>query len=144
MKILVLNGPNLNMLGQREPEVYGSLTLEDIERELTEHALELKVEVEFFQSNHEGALIDAIQDGAAQYDAAIFNPGGFTHTSVALRDALLAVGMKFVELHLSNVAAREEFRHHSYFSDIALGTITGFGAEGYKMALSGLVAKFKG
>jgi 3-dehydroquinate dehydratase-2 len=134
--VLVLNGPNLNLLGEREPSVYGSRTLADIEAELAEIARSEAAEVVFFQSNHEGALVDRIHgaklDGT---DFLIVNAGAFTHTSVALRDALAAVGLPFIEVHLSNVHRREAFRHHSYLSDLAVGTIVGLGAAGYRFAL---------
>lgn len=135
-RVLVLNGPNLNLLGTREPTIYGARSLADIEAELSEVARRSSAEVVFFQSNHEGALVDRIQgaklDGT---DFLIVNAGAFTHTSVAVRDALAAVGLPFIEVHLSNVHRREAFRHHSYLSDLALGTIVGLGAEGYRYAL---------
>jgi 3-dehydroquinate dehydratase-2 len=136
MRILVLHGPNLNLLGTREPQVYGSTTLDQINAELTQRATAAGVSLEAFQSNHEGALVDRAQ--AARTDGTAFiliNPGAYTHTSVALRDALAAVAIPFVEVHLSNVHRREPFRHHSYFSDLAEGTIVGLGAMGYQLAL---------
>lgn len=139
MKVLIINGPNLNMLGKRETPVYGKVALSDIERMVKEKALSLGIEVAFFQSNHEGELIDRVHKaGADKVDGIIINPGGYTHTSVALRDAMLAVNIPFIEVHISNVAKREEFRHVSYFSDIAVGTITGLGPNGYCLALEGL------
>lgn len=145
MRILVINGPNLNMLGQREASVYGDVELKDIEQMVKEKAGELGLEVAFFQSNSEGSLIDRIQGALAEkIQAIIINPGGYTHTSVAMRDALLAVNIPFIEVHISNVARREHFRHTSYFSDIALGTITGLGAHGYVLALEGLQRCLKG
>jgi 3-dehydroquinate dehydratase-2 len=134
-RLLLLNGPNLNMLGTREPGVYGSTTLAEIERQLAASAQNLGHELESFQSNSESDLVNRIQ--AARQDCAfiLFNPGAFTHTSVALRDALLAAGLPFIEIHISNVHGREEFRRRSYFSDIALGTITGLGPIGYELAL---------
>jgi len=136
-QVLVLNGPNLNLLGQREPEKYGTLTLSDIERSLTDLASSLGISIDFFQSNSEGALIDRVQQaGLAGTGIAIINPAGYTHTSVALRDAFLGVSLPLIEVHLSNIYKREAFRHHSYFSDIAVGTIAGFGATGYSMALN--------
>ncbi|MEN6476006.1 MAG: type II 3-dehydroquinate dehydratase [Syntrophaceae bacterium] len=139
MRILVINGPNLNMLGQREASIYGEVALHDIEQMVKDKAGEIGVEVEFFQSNSEGDLIDRIHAAFAQkIEGIIINPGGYTHTSVALRDALLAVSIPFIEVHVSNVARREPFRHTSYFSDIALGTITGLGPQGYVLALEGL------
>jgi len=136
MNVLVLHGPNLNLLGTREPAVYGSATLPDIERELTQIATEAGSRLESLQSNHEGVLIDRVH--AARTDGTDFiviNPAGFTHSSVALRDALAAVAIPFVEVHLSNIHRREPFRHHSYFSDLAEGVICGLGAQGYALAL---------
>lgn len=136
MRILVLNGPNLNLLGQREPEKYGAVTLEEIHERMLALSTELGDDLTFFQSNHEGDLIDALHDAQDnKIDFIIFNPAAYTHTSVALRDAILAVDLPFIEVHLSNIHARESFRHHSYFSDIAEGVISGFGAHGYEMAL---------
>ncbi|MBP9592175.1 MAG: type II 3-dehydroquinate dehydratase [Steroidobacteraceae bacterium] len=134
--ILLLNGPNLNLLGLREPGLYGHVTLEQIHERLTQLAAESGHRLTAFQSNSEAELIARIHQAPTGHVAFIvFNPAGFTHTSVALRDALLAVHIPFVEVHLTNVHAREPFRHHSYFSDIALGTITGLGAFGYELAL---------
>ncbi|MEJ6548379.1 type II 3-dehydroquinate dehydratase [Corynebacterium sp. USCH3] len=137
MRIVVLNGPNLNRLGKRQPEIYGSTTLADIEDDLRSQAVRLGVDVDFLQSNHEGALIDRVHQAADAGEAVIINPGGLTHTSVALRDALVEVadGPGFVEVHLSNIHSREAFRHHSYLSPIARGVIAGLGAQGYAMAL---------
>lgn len=135
-KILVLNGPNLNLLGTREPDLYGTDTLEAIARRLAELAKAQGARLECFQSNHEGELIDRVQAAKKQgFSWIVFNPGGFTHTSVALRDALAAVGLPFVEVHLSNIHAREAFRRQSYFSDLAVGTICGLGSQGYELAL---------
>ena len=139
MNILVLNGPNLNLLGKREPEIYGSLTLDDIQARLQETASARGVTLRFEQSNHEGALIDALHEARGWAGGAIFNPGGYTHTSVALRDAISAVDYPVIEVHLSNVFAREEFRHHSFVSPVALGVISGLGWVGYKLALEALV-----
>lgn len=134
-KILLLNGPNLNMLGKREPEIYGSQTLSDIEQHLQAQAAQKGANLDYFQSNSEEALINRIHQAFQQVDFIIINPAAFTHTSVALRDALLSVSIPFVEIHLSNVHARESFRHHSYLSDIAKGVICGLGAKGYDYAL---------
>ena len=134
--VLILHGPNLNLLGTREPEIYGSETLEDINQRLARLAQAYGVTLECFQRNHEGALIERVHDAKAQaYGFIVINPGGLTHTSVALRDALSAVKIPFIEVHLSNIHAREPFRHHSYFSDIAVGTICGLGSRGYDLAL---------
>ncbi len=133
---LLLNGPNLNLLGSREPEVYGATRLDDIEANCMDVAKELGHELECFQSNAEHELIDRVQQAAKDgVDFIIFNPGGFTHTSIAIRDAFLAVAIPFIEIHLSNTFAREDFRHNSYFSDIAESCLFGFGAYGYDLAL---------
>ena len=134
-KILLLNGPNLNMLGKREPEIYGSQTLADIEQHLQVLAQHQGVQLDYFQSNSEEALINRIHQAFQQVDFILINPAAFTHTSVALRDALLSVSIPFIEIHLSNVHSREPFRHHSYLSDIAKGVICGLGAKGYEYAL---------
>lgn len=136
-KVCVVNGPNLNRLGKRQPEVYGTTTLADVEDLLAREAQSLGIEIDFFQSNHEGELLDRIHRAADEKGAVIINPGGFTHTSVALRDALaeIADGAGFVEVHISNVHAREEFRHHSYLSPLASGVIAGLGIYGYVAAL---------
>ena len=136
-KILLLNGPNLNLLGAREPEIYGSDTLEDLHRRLLTQAAAAGHALECFQSNAEHELLDRIHGaGRAGVDFILINPAAFTHTSVALRDALLGVAVPFIEVHLSNVFAREPFRAHSYFSDVAVGVITGLGAHGYELALA--------
>lgn len=134
-KILLLNGPNLNMLGKREPEIYGSQTLADIEQHLQTLAKQQNVQLDYFQSNSEEALINRIHQAFQQVDFILINPAAFTHTSVALRDALLSVSIPFIEIHLSNVHSREPFRHHSYLSDIAKGVICGLGSKGYEYAL---------
>ena len=134
-KILVLNGPNLNMLGKREPQIYGSQTLNDIIADLQQSAQKLNINLTHFQSNAEHQLIDRIHQSFGEIDFIIINPAAFTHTSVALRDALLSVGIAFIEVHLSNVHSREPFRHHSYLSDVAQGVICGLGANGYSYAL---------
>ena len=143
MHLLLLNGPNLNLLGQREPGLYGADTLEAIEQRLSAEAGDLGVALTCFQSNHEGALVDRIHQARGQVDGILINAGAFTHTSVALRDALLGVAIPYVELHLSNVHAREAFRHHSYLADKALGVISGFGPASYSLALQGLVTKLR-
>lgn len=140
--ILVIHGPNLNLLGMREPEIYGRLTLDDINRNLSQKSGKYGREYHFFQHNAESALVDRIQltmtDGA---DFIIINPAAFTHTSVAMRDALAAVNVPFIEVHLSNIFSRETFRHHSYFSDLAVGVISGLGAKGYELALEYALTK---
>ena len=143
MHLLLLNGPNLNLLGQREPGLYGADTLEAIEQRLSAEAGDLGVALTCFQSNHEGALVDRIHQARGQVDGILINAGAFTHTSVALRDALLGVAIPYVELHLSNVHAREAFRHHSYLADQALGVISGFGPASYSLGLQGLVTKLR-
>ena len=140
-QILVMNGPNLNLLGTREPEVYGSESLKDIENSLLAQCDPDKVELSFFQSNAEHALIDCLHASKDSVDWVIINPGALTHTSIVLRDAFLAVNRPFIEVHLSNVFGRETFRHHSYLSDIARGVITGLGSKGYGFALSYVVAQ---
>ncbi|KAH0600373.1 hypothetical protein MHUMG1_01369 [Metarhizium humberi] len=142
-RILLLNGPNLNLLGTREPQTYGSTTLSDIIATLTTQASSLSSTIESFQSNHEGALVDRIHQARGDIDAIIINPGAFTHTSVAIRDALSGVDIPFVEVHISNVHAREEFRRHSYLSDKAVGVVCGLGVYGYEAALEFVVRHVK-
>ena len=143
-QVLVLNGPNLNLLGTREPEKYGSSSLADIEATLAQEAVELGVSIAFYQSNSEGALIDRVQAAKKEgVQIVILNPAGYSHTSVALRDVFLGVAMPLIEIHISNIYAREAFRHHSYFSDIAVGTLAGFGTAGYSMALTAASAFVK-
>jgi len=144
VRIGIIHGPNLRLLGKREPEVYGTATLADVEDALRSLAEVLAVEVEFFQSNHEGELLDHIEATAPRVQGFLINPGAFTHTSVALRDALTGVDRPFVEVHLSNTAAREPFRHHSYLSGVAAGVVYGFGIQSYLLGLRGLVARLGG
>lgn len=136
--ILILNGPNLNLLGTRQPEVYGSTTLADIEAMCRAHAESHGLRIDFAQSNHEGALVDAIHDARGRHDGIILNAGAYTHTSVALMDAISAAEVPAIELHLSNVHARESFRHISYIARVALGVISGFGAQGYLLAIDAM------
>jgi len=143
MRISVLNGPNLNLLGQREPEVYGRTTLADIEVMVREAARAHGAEIDLFQTNHEGALVDAVQALKGRADGALINAAALTHSSLALRDALLAVRVPFVELHLSNIFAREPERRHSMIADLALGMVTGFGAQSYVLALQALVGRLR-
>jgi 3-dehydroquinate dehydratase-2 len=144
ISILVLQGPNLNLLGTREPRTYGHQTLADIHAGLAELAVALQVTIDFFQSNHEGVLIDRIhQAGREKVSGIILNPGGLTHTSVALRDALAGVAIPTVEVHLSNIHSRESFRHHSFIAPIAVAQLCGFGAAGYGLALRGLCARLQ-
>ena len=140
--ILVLHGPNLNLLGTREPEIYGATTLSDIDASLIEQAKVAGHSLSTLQSNAEGELVTAIQNAVTKVDYIIINPAAFTHTSVAMRDALAAVNIPFTEVHLSNVHAREDFRRHSYFSDLAQGVISGLGATGYSLALTAAIESF--
>lgn len=141
--ILLINGPNLNLLGTREPHIYGSTTLADVEASSKSHAASLGASLESFQSNHEGAIVDRIQAARGRVDGIVINPGAYTHTSVAIRDALLGVSIPFIELHVSNVHAREPWRHHSYFSDKAAGIIVGLGVHGYKVAVEHVALNFE-
>jgi 3-dehydroquinate dehydratase-2 len=134
-KILVLNGPNLNLLGKRQPEIYGTLTLAQIEERTRELAKELGVEIDFRQSNSEGELITWIQEAGTKFAAIVINPAAYTHTSLALRDAISAVGIATVEIHISNIHKREPFRHHSFIAEVAVGQITGFGVDSYLLGL---------
>ncbi len=139
MHVAVLNGPNLNLLGEREPELYGRMTLAEVEQRTRERARALGVECSWTQTNHEGELVDAIQQLRGHADGAVINAAAFTHTSLAVRDALLAVRVPFVEVHLSNIYARERERQRSLLADLAVGVVTGFGAESYRLGLEGLV-----
>jgi 3-dehydroquinate dehydratase-2 len=140
-RIHILNGPNLNMLGTREQSIYGTTTLKDIEADCRKEAGRLGVELTFEQTNHEGRLVDLVQAAREGADGVIINPGGYTHTSVALQDAIRAAGVPVVELHLTNIFAREPFRHHSYVSPVAVGVICGFGPAGYILAMGALAAR---
>jgi 3-dehydroquinate dehydratase-2 len=143
MRIAVLNGPNLNLLGRREPEIYGTTSLDEIEAMVREAAKTLGADIEWFQTNHEGALVDAVQALRGRADGALINAAALTHSSLALRDALLAVQVPFVELHLSNIFAREPERRHSVIADLAVGMVTGFGARSYVLALQALVGRLR-
>ena len=143
MRIVVLNGPNLNLLGQREPEVYGHTSLTEIEAMVREAAGPLGAQIEWFQTNHEGALVEAVQGLRGRADGALINAAALTHSSLALRDALLAVRIPFVELHLSNIFAREPERRHSVIADLAVGMVTGFGPQSYLLALQALVGRLR-
>ncbi len=139
LSILVLHGPNLNLLGQREPGIYGSLTLAEINRLLEHEGFKLQAKVFYLQSNHEGILVDTIHEALGQHQGILINAGAYTHTSVALRDAIAAVNLPTVEVHLSNIYRREDFRHHSYIAPVAIGQISGFGVQSYLLGLQALV-----
>jgi 3-dehydroquinate dehydratase II len=138
-RILILNGPNLNLLGKRQPEIYGRLTLEEISREIRSLAKQLSVAVEIRQSNNEGELVDWIQQAPAQFGAIVINPAAYTHSSVAMRDAIIAAGIPAIEIHISNIYKREDFRKHSYIAGVAVGQITGFGVQSYLLGLRAAV-----
>ena len=139
MKILVINGVNMNMLGIREPEKYGTMTLKDLEKDLYAYSFELGIDMETFQSNHEGEIAEKIQSAYNNADGIVINPGAYTHTSVAIRDAVAAVAIPTVEVHMTNIHAREDFRHNSMIAPVCLAQISGFGTESYKLAIKGLV-----
>jgi 3-dehydroquinate dehydratase-2 len=143
MKILVIHGPNLNLLGIREPEVYGSVTMEEINESLEERASSNNIQIEAFQSNAEHEIVTKLQDSMDHIDYIIINPGALTHTSIAIRDTLLGIGVPFYEVHISNIFAREEFRQKSYFSDVANGVICGLGTQGYDLALRHIIDNYK-
>lgn len=138
MKLLIINGPNLNMLGIREPEKYGTITLADIEKELHAYSFELGIDIETFQSNHEGEIIDKIQQALGDFQGILINPGGYTHTSVAIRDAISSVNIPCIEVHMTNIYAREEFRHKSFITGVCIGQIAGLGKNVYKLGLKAL------
>ena len=142
-QVLIIHGPNLNVLGKREPEIYGKTTLDEINSILEEHGKRLGIAVETFQSNHEGAIVDKIQQDATTQNGLIINPAAFTHTSIAIRDALLLLDIPVIEIHLSNIYTREPFRHKSLISDVVTAQITGFGVHGYSMALEALAKMIK-
>ena len=143
MNILLINGPNLNLLGRREPEIYGNKTLIDIEEELIKIAQDKNIKLECFQSNHEGEIVDKIQDSVKETQGILINAGAFTHTSISIRDALIGSKIPFVELHISNIFSREEFRKESFLTDKAIGIISGFGIASYSLALDGMIEYLK-
>jgi len=144
MRIAVVHGPNLRLLGQREPDIYGTLTLDDINRRIGEVGAELGTEIETFQSNAEGEILDFLEEASARVDGFVVNAGALTHTSIALRDGLVGVGRPFVEVHLSNIAGRERFRRHSFLTPVAVGAVLGFGVDSYLLGLRALVAHLGG
>lgn len=139
MKILIINGVNLNMLGIREPEKYGSMTLKDLEKELYAFSFELGIDIETFQSNHEGEIVEKIQSALNNFDGIVINAGAYTHTSIAIRDAIAAINKPVVEIHITNIYKREEFRHNSYLAGVCIGQISGFGINSYKLGLKAIV-----
>lgn len=143
MKILVINGVNMNMLGTREPEKYGSMTLKDLEKELYAYSFELGIDIETYQSNHEGEIVEKIQQAKDDTDGIVINAAAYTHTSIAIRDAISAVSIPTVEVHMTNIHAREDFRHNSLIAPVCKGQISGFGTESYKLALKGLSSLLK-
>lgn len=143
-KLLLINGPNLNRLGKREPHIYGSVTLSDVEKNLTEFAKTLNTEIDCFQSNHEGAIIDAIHEAEEKYDGIVMNPAAFTHYSYAIRDAIAGITVPVVEIHISNIHTREEFRHTSVIAPVTIGQIVGLGIYGYKLALMAMLEHLGG
>lgn len=144
MKILIIHGPNLNMLGKREPSIYGAGTLQEINRILKEESRRLDVKAEVFQSNSEGEIVDRIQDAMKKSDGILINPGAYTHTSIAIRDAILSAGLPVVEVHISNIYKREDFRQKSFISGVSVGVISGFGSDSYILGLNGLVNYLRG
>ena len=139
MKILIINGANMNMLGFREPEKYGSMTLKDLEKDLYAYSFELGVDIETFQSNHEGEIVEKIHSAKNNFDGIVINAGAYTHTSIAIRDAVSSVNIPTVEVHMTNIYKREEFRHHSYLAPVCIGQISGFGLNSYKLGLNAIV-----
>ncbi len=139
MKILIINGVNMNMLGIREPEKYGSMTLQDLEKELYAYSFELGIDIETYQSNHEGEIVEKIHSAKDIYDGIVINAGAYTHTSIAIRDAIASVGLPTVEIHMTNIYKREDFRHNSFIAPVCIGQISGFGNNSYKLGLNGLV-----
>lgn len=143
MKLLIINGPNLNMLGIREPEKYGNTTFVELEKDLYAYSFELNVDIESFQSNHEGEIIDKIQQALGNFDGIVINLGAYAHTSIAIRDAISSVNLPTVEVHMTNIHAREEFRHNSYITPVCVGQISGFGVNVYKLGLRALCDRLK-